>query len=190
MNTPQRKHHAIIRHAWWLLLLCVTPLLWANNPQPTCIQDICLVDDPLPNGYSNQLQQCPEPHMLSRQNLTWGAPGGWVSQDRSLTQEIKHFLGAQWQGIRLGKVLCIYSGAGSQDFNVTLYQTTNMIIPTPYGKSWQAPQKGIVNCTPKSQPTFQPSDCAFISKQKTELQGDPTESLQFFNQAPPRSATQ
>jgi hypothetical protein len=190
MSKQRNKHYIPLRHVWWLLLLCATPLLGTDNAQPTCIQDICLVDDPLPNGYSNQLQLCPEVHMLSHQNLIWGAPGGWVSQDRSLTQEIKYFLGAQWQGIRLGKVLCIYGGAGTQDFNVTLYQTTNMIVPTPYGKSWQAPKKNIVNCTPKDQTTFQPSDCAFISKQPIEAQGDPTDSLQFFNQAPTGSATQ
>jgi hypothetical protein len=174
-----KKHH----HAWRLLLLCcMSPLLWAANPQPVCIQDICLVNDPLPQGYSNRLEKCPEPYMLSRQNLIWGAPGGWVSHDRSLTKNIQSFLGAQWQGVKLGQVICVYGGTSDQDFNVNLHQTTDLLVPQPHGRNWPNTNKNIINCQAKEQQVLHPKDCAFINKQPIAPQGDPTQRLDFFNQ--------
>lgn len=177
-------------NAWCLLLICcISPLLWAASPQAVCIQGICLVNDPLPQGYSNRLEKCPETYMLSHQNLIWGAPGGWVSHDRSLTNNIKSFLGAQWQGINLGQIICAYGGIQGQDFPVYLYQTTNILVPQPHGLNWLNNNKNIINCQAKEQQTLQPKDCAFINKQPIATQGDPTQQLNFFKQPQTTTAT-
>lgn len=185
------KLRTMLRHAWHglccVLALTASPLLFATTPpqpQPTCVQGICLSDDPLPHGYHNILEMCPDIHMLSRQHLIWGAPGGWVSQDRSLTANIQTFRGAQWQGIRLGKVICIYGGTQGQDFTVVLQQTTDQLVPVPHGKSWRDAKNGVAECLPKDAQPLQPSDCAFINKQSIDATDqDPTDMLDFFNKS-------
>jgi hypothetical protein len=75
----------------------------AANPPATIVPSQLAVP-PANVGY------CPPPEQLALDNLFWGAPGGWVSYTESLDKKIIRFEKAQWQGVNVGKILCIYKG--------------------------------------------------------------------------------
>ena len=88
---------------------------------------------------------CPKASDLQRQDFYWIAPGGWRSYDTSFSKSMKEFAGAQWQGLNVGKVLCVYKGASSGTFPVIL-QRGNLVI-TPHGHSWYPlRENNLINC--------------------------------------------
>ncbi len=101
---------------------------------------------------------CPKVTQLVKVKLEWYGPGGWGSHNPSFSNRIVTFEGAQWQGIRNGKVICIYKG-NHDDFPITLQ--TNRFIQQPSEGSWnESNMKGngavIVNCV-----TDNPARCPF-----------------------------
>jgi len=90
---------------------------------------------------------CPEPDRLKLDNnRKWYVPhSSWKSYDTSFTTKIKRFIGAQWQGVVVGRVMiCRYTGKGG-DFPVTL-QMTGHLIPEPKGQTCKPNDKGVKNC--------------------------------------------
>ena len=81
---------------------------------------------PIPDAY-----MCPQPSELkkdTRKNI-WTTDSGWISDSSSFSSSIVKFLGAQWKGVQLGQVLCLYLGPNTNDFPVGLHK--NLIVKTP-----------------------------------------------------------
>ncbi len=110
---------------------------------------------------------CPKVETLVKTNLKWSGPGGWNSDSPSFSEKIIRFEGAQWKGIKNGKVLCIYKGDGD-DFPIILQ--TNRFDVQPTGPTWAQGKTQnrveIYNCVstnpghcpfPKSIKTYEPS---------------------------------
>lgn len=87
---------------------------------------------------------CPEAKDLIRDGLTWGAPNGWVSYDKSFIQSIKQFTGAHWIGINIGKIVCSYEGDEKLTFPLLL--ENEQYVAAPSGASWGVHVDGITNC--------------------------------------------
>ncbi len=93
--------------------------------------------DPPPCVRSKQAQNtqnihyCPNPKDLYRTKISnrWTAPGGWRSNDTSLSTEIKQFTRAEWSGTAdRGKVTCVYVADGL--FPVSVYQKDLTLRPS------------------------------------------------------------
>lgn len=99
---------------------------------------------------------CPDAHLLKKdpKALTWSAPGGWKSYEISFASNIKKFIGAQWNGARVGQITCVYQGLEASSFPVLLVFHTLTLEPNN-GK-WSKNLGGYRNCI-----STQQKDCPF-----------------------------
>lgn len=104
---------------------------------------------------------CPPVESLKQNpDTTWSAAGGWKSNSPSLMNSVSHFVGAQWVGINVGEVICMYSkGSGQNRFPITL-QRHNVIL-SPDGGHWTADKGGHKDCL-----STDIRQCRFFSVQK------------------------
>jgi len=116
---------------------------------------------------------CPEAISLIKEELIWKAPGGWRSYSQSFVREIKGFVGAQWVGVEVGKMLCIYTGIEKVTFPVVLQN--DQLVPQPKSNSWGTLKVGYVNC--KSGVL---EDCHFTYKKEETNMENIYEALDFF----------
>jgi hypothetical protein len=117
---------------------------------------------------------CPSPQQLVLNNLFWSAPGGWVSYTESFDKKVIQFEKAQWQGVNVGKILCIYAGDSSFSFPIVLEQKNTQIVPAPQFASWTADQGGYKNCV-----SNRTEDCPFEITQALK-KVDPYQEIDFF----------
>jgi hypothetical protein len=122
---------------------------------------------------------CPEISKLIKKEMFWGAPGGWRSYSESFVNTIASFGGAQWIGINLGKMVCVYKGKETFEFPVVLQNDT--LTPTPEGDKWVKPtpkpgeSSGYMNCL-----SGDILDCPFkFQEEKTDMK-DVYKDLDFF----------
>lgn len=82
------------------------------------------------------IDYCPAVDQLikSKKGMIWSAPHGWQSYDESFIQQVDRFTGAQWVGIRVGKVTCLYKGKEAFTFPIAL-ERDKLIMP-PEGATW------------------------------------------------------
>ena len=144
-----------------LVFVVLVSLPFVVSARRVCMQGIC-INAPEIAGHRPVVAQCPETTALSQQKMYWGAPGGWVSYNPSFITKVTTFVAAQWQGIKLGKVLCVYTGKKGMDFPIVLQQTEALLVPKPVGLLWAPVSDSLINCiAPKGQP-LSPAQCAFI----------------------------
>jgi hypothetical protein len=102
---------------------------------------------------------------LDPQKHVWSAVGGWKSYDVSFVQNVTQFIGAQWTGVNIGQLTCLYVGLPEGTFPIKLvsnhlfhfpYRITikesnanGVITSTP--SKWLHPASGYINCYSKSQ---------------------------------------
>ncbi len=99
---------------------------------------------PVATNNGEKIILCPTIDKLIKKELFWGAPDGWRSYSQSFVNSIETFVGAQWVGVEVGKMLCVYKGKESFDFPVVLQKDT--LTPSPKGERWIAQKGGYVNC--------------------------------------------
>lgn len=108
---------------------------------------------------------CPDPSELVLENLYWTARNGaWKNYNQSLDKKVKGFIGAQWIGIKVGKVICLYEAQENISFPIALEQVQSEIILEPTGNNWSAYEHGRRLC--KSANT---ADCAFYAQPPEDL---------------------
>ncbi len=113
---------------------------------------------------------CPEITTLTRnpKTLKWSAPGGWKSHAQSFATKLTTFTVAQWQGVNIGHVTCVYTGTPKGTFPVLMIGSSIPI--TPKGGKWKyEAKKHYSNCVSKSI-----YDCPLIVQAK-QPKGDPYE---------------
>ncbi len=118
------------------------------------------------------MDQCPQPSELVKDSKTmqWSAKGHldgtkYQSFDKSFTNTVDHFIGAQWVGVKVGQIICLYQPSNSNEFPVQLVFNTLTYAPTD--KHWSKDLGGHQNCV-----SVNPEDCAFQLK-PAEKKTDP-----------------
>ncbi len=118
------------------------------------------------------VQYCPSIDQLSKDSsaLTWSAPGGWQSYQKSFAIKVNHFTGAQWSGIQVGQIICTYRSNEADTFPIQLLY--NKLVFQPTGGTWGQNMGGYINC--KSNDI---NDCPFPVKltQKTDVMSEAAE---------------
>lgn len=120
---------------------------------------------------------CPEVAKLMKKDMFWGAPGGWKSYSQSFVDVIDNFSGAQWVGVNVGKMLCVYKGKSSFEFPVVLQNDT--LTPVPEGQKWVKQSGGYINCL-----SGDVLDCPFKFEETTTDINNAYKELDFFKGKP------
>lgn len=122
----------------------------------------------LPSGF----MLCPKISELHKDpKMIWMANGGWKSFSPSFSTQIGQFLGAQWQGVNVGTVSCIYKGTEQMAFPIVL-QYNNLVF-APSGGKWGPNLGGYINCKSTAR-----ADCAF----KPQVENKPGNIYQQVDQ--------
>jgi hypothetical protein len=133
-----------------------------------------------PDGTQSTIQSliCPLPSALIKNGLFWGtATGDWKSYSESFDSSISSFMGAQWVGINVGKMVCIYKGNLATSFPITIQNDTLSQAPT--GSKWGTDQGGFRNCH-----SANVQDCPFIVKTQSVNIQQIYKTLDFFKGKP------
>lgn len=125
-----------------------------------------------------QTVYCPPPSQLVKSGLYWRtATDGWKSYSESFDQKITSFIGAQWVGVNVGRMICIYKGNLTMSFTIPVQNDT--LAETPKGGLWGQDLGGYRNCH-----STNIQDCPFVVKtQKINIQ-QIYRSLDFFKGKP------
>lgn len=100
---------------------------------------------------------CPPPSALVRdpKTLLWSTPrGDWKSYAPSFSKHASAFAGAQWQGVKVGNLFCLYQGDA---MTFTLSLQFYALTEEPNTGKWETNVNGIRNCHAAT-----PEDCPFV----------------------------
>lgn len=88
---------------------------------------------------SEPAQYCPEPETLIKNDFKWTTPDQrWENYTPSSATKVVSFVGAQWVGIKVGKIICLYQTNEAVAFPVALEQTSSQLILEPNSAGWSA----------------------------------------------------
>jgi len=116
---------------------------------------------------------CPDVKKLKKITMFWGAPGGWRSYSESFVNVIDSFSGAQWIGVNVGKMLCIYRSKATFEFPVVLQNDT--LTPAPTGEKWIKQPGGYYNCI-----SGDLLECPFRFEEEKSSETNVYKELDFF----------
>lgn len=118
---------------------------------------------------------CPQVSALKRNEKTneWSTDNGWKSTASSFTTSVTKFLGAQWKGVQMGYMLCLYQGPNTNEFPIGMHK--NVVVESPlqlldhldpkgadFKNPWIVKEKKVqttLDCYAKND---NPCDCPYI----------------------------
>ena len=119
---------------------------------------------------------CPQPHeLIKATDSTWTTKSNWRSFNPSFVEELTVFIGAQWQGEKIGQLLCRYSNQSNVNFPVTIQAP--FLSKTPAGNGWK---NDYVNFNTKNCYAVKVEDCPVVGLQKKQLNIDTEDNLRDF----------
>ena len=159
----------------------------ASKPPKSSPSHKQLTATPLPSGLkpSDKPQYCPLVKELTKKNLHWVVGNTWNSYSSSFVKEVGSFIGAQWVGVKVGKIICLYRGKNSFDFPIALEQVKSKIILEPKTAHWSGLANNRKFC--KSTNVY---DCPYLV-QETENATDTAkiyEAIKYKHSAPSSSS--
>lgn len=101
-------------------------------------------------AYSDEItleeQFCPPVTSLVQdpEKKTWSAPDNWYSLNPSFLRTLTRFVGAQWIGVGVGRIICTYASAEQSSFLVDLQR--NNLVSMPVGGLWSKDKGGYKDC--------------------------------------------
>lgn len=105
---------------------------------------------------------CPPVNIIKKNPVTlaWSTiDNRFASKTTSFADSLTQFIGAQWTGVNVGQLTCIYRTSPAHTFPVILI--FNTLATTPTGPHWRPAQAGYMNCI---SPNNDPSDCPFSTQ--------------------------
>lgn len=106
---------------------------------------------------------CPEANKLQKEGGWWKIGDIWKSDSQSPGQKIKEFIGAQWIGVKFGRIICLYSEEEKYAFPVALVTVNPVLIFDPESTSWIANKKGYKDCV-----SHNVLDCPFLQQKPSD----------------------
>lgn len=85
---------------------------------------------------------------LDAQHYHWStADGNWKSYGLSFAKKLTAFIGAQWDGVNIGQLTCLYAGVPKGTFVIKAVSSHLFYAPTKANDNhWSTPQDGFINC--------------------------------------------
>jgi hypothetical protein len=87
---------------------------------------------------------CPKQSELYKEDMFWHGPNTWRDYSASFVKNINNFAGAQWVGVNVGKIICLYKGVEASDFPVALERDN--LMKKPDGENWKTDPSGYQIC--------------------------------------------
>ena len=89
---------------------------------------------------------CPEVNAIEKKGLKWESTTlvKWKTFNASFGDGLKSFLGAQWSGVKVGSIICIYESTTPGVFPINLQN--NHLFEQPTQENWKADREGVINC--------------------------------------------
>lgn len=111
---------------------------------------------------------CPAINELYKKGMRWRTDSAWKGYQDSFAEKIVTFKGAQWKGVGIGRVICIYGSNDSNEFDIQIANSS--LIKRPYFAYWENnTSKDVINCLSKRS---NPCDCQFsfyVEEKETDL---------------------
>ena len=99
-------------------------------------------------AYANEnIIYCPKAYNLTKTDLIWSGNAEaiqWKATEASLSEDAVSFIGAQWDGIQVGSISCVYQG--SEDLSFPIVLKNEHIFRMPKHTNWQAETDGMYTC--------------------------------------------
>ena len=116
---------------------------------------------------------CPKVSQIVKTDLRWNSTTNvpWKGYEDSFVDTISSFAGAQWEGIKVGQMSCIYMGKDKNTFPVIL-QNNSMFLE-PEGGNWSKGESGYFNCV-----STNVEECPLFPKVKDNTPHDVSKILQ------------
>ena len=113
--------------------------------------------------------------LVKNSNNIWLTRTRWQSFSPSFSEKLVNFNGAQWQGKKIGKLLCIYTDNTTYTFPVIM--AAPYLTYKPSHPAWQESSKNnmVYNCM-KSQPEM----CSIIAIRKDTTELDEPAEIKAF----------
>lgn len=95
----------------------------------------------IPTGeeQAKNLSHCPNIEDIAKSGTSWETTDGkWKSFSESTSTKIKSFIGAQWVGLKVGKIICLYQPEEELSFPIAMEQVHSEIVLEPTGPNWSA----------------------------------------------------
>lgn len=105
---------------------------------------------------SNYLQSCPLPVELVKKGMYWVVEDKvtkdekWKSFTSSSATKVLSFNGAQWRGIKVGSITCLYITDEAVSYPLALEQKISRSILEPISNEWSALVNNIRMCKSSS----------------------------------------
>jgi hypothetical protein len=103
------------------------------------------------------MQFCPKSEDLFKQEVYWATKDDkWKSYTSSSADKVINFIGAQWAGIRVGKIICLYQTNEAVAFPLAIERVMSQGVSEPSGLGWSAEANNFRLCKSASI-----ADCGF-----------------------------
>ena len=96
------------------------------------------------NNSNVQAVYCPRQSELFKKDQFWYGPNSWRDYSPSFASHINNFAGAQWVGVNIGKIICLYKGLEVNDFPIAVERDN--LMKKPVGTNWKADVSGYQIC--------------------------------------------
>ena len=121
------------------------------------------------------IQFCPQPEDLINKNTLWATKDNkWRSYTPSNASKTTSFLGAQWAGIKIGKIICLYLTNEAVAFPLAIEQMSSEPVLEPSGAGWSSLTKNRRYCK-----SVNIADCPFFLKKEESV--NPYEEIKYKN---------
>lgn len=110
------------------------------------------------NPADNHTLYCPKQSELYKEEMFWHGPNTWRDYSASFVKNINNFAGAQWVGVNVGKIICLYKGLEENNFPIALERDN--LMKKPEGENWKSDASGYKKC--KSDSIM---DCPFVPQE-------------------------
>jgi len=143
-----------------LSLIFIIGCIWISayaTPNSTPTNQNITSKPPATGDTSWETSYCPTAQELTKSDLIWKVGEKWKSYGESFATAISNFTGAQWVGINIGKIICLYDSKESFDFPIALEPVKTMLVSEPKGINWSVNIKGYKICH-----STNVNDCSFV----------------------------
>lgn len=144
------------------ILITISMILWTIiKAAPATDSEKSVTSTPtVANSDLLKINYCPEIQKLTKNAMIWTVENQWRSHSESFAEQISSFIGAQWVGVKIGTIICLYDSKDAFDFPIALEPIHTMLVLEPQGDNWSVNVKGYRICHSTST-----QDCGFMIQQ-------------------------
>lgn len=153
----QKKHLPLIIAAVFVVFIAAYFLYFKNKiSENDVFQEAEQAPIPAYNTANAQPKTCPDSSLIIAETTKWKGPGSWESTEAPINTKVGRFIEAQWQGYKIGEVICRYESTQAHTFPIEILRKIGKTVLEPRSDHWVKIKSGVKSCKSRF-----PSDCLF-----------------------------